>query len=59
MLEYLNHLWVLGTEYNRVVVPARQAAQAYGTGTLESILGLLKSLKFRARGSAELIMLRG
>jgi hypothetical protein len=31
---------------NRVVVPARQATQAGGNDSLESILGLLKSLKF-------------
>ena len=34
---------------NRVVVPARQATQPGGIGFLESILGLLKSLKIRAR----------
>jgi hypothetical protein len=32
---------------NRVVVPARQATQRGGIGSLESILGLLKSLKIR------------
>jgi hypothetical protein len=30
---------------NRVVVPARQATYAAGTDSLESVLGLLKSLK--------------
>jgi hypothetical protein len=33
---------------NRVVVPARQATQPGGIGFLESILGLLRSLKIRA-----------
>ncbi len=33
---------------NRVVVPARQAMQPFGIGSLESILGILKSLKIRA-----------
>jgi hypothetical protein len=33
---------------NRVVLPARQATQPGGIGSLESILGLLKSLKIRA-----------
>jgi hypothetical protein len=36
---------------NRVVVPARQATQPGGIGSLESILGLLKSLKIRAQGT--------
>jgi hypothetical protein len=31
---------------NRVVVPARQATQSGGIGSLESILGLLKSKKY-------------
>jgi hypothetical protein len=34
---------------NSVVVPARQATQAGGIDSLESILGLLKSLKIRAQ----------
>ncbi len=34
---------------NRVVVPARQATQPGGIGSLESILGLLKNLKIRAQ----------
>ncbi len=33
---------------NRIVVPARQATFAWGIYSLESILGLLKSLKIRA-----------
>ncbi len=33
---------------NRVVVPARQATQPGGFGSLESILGLLNSFKIRA-----------
>ncbi len=49
MLEFLNNPWGLGTDYrNRVVVPASQATQPGGIGSLESILGLLKSLKIRA-----------
>jgi hypothetical protein len=36
---------------NRVFVPARQATQSGGIGSLESILGLLKSLKIRAQES--------
>jgi hypothetical protein len=31
---------------NRVIVPARQATQHGGIGSSESILGLLKTLKF-------------
>ncbi len=34
---------------NRVVLPARQAPQPGGIGSLESIHGLLKSLKIRAQ----------
>ncbi len=33
---------------NRVVVAARQATKPRGIGSLESILGLLKSLNIRA-----------
>jgi hypothetical protein len=33
---------------NRVVVPARQDTQPGGIGSLESIFGLLQSLKIRA-----------
>jgi hypothetical protein len=35
---------------NRVIIPARQATKPGGVGSLESILGLLKSLKIRALG---------
>jgi hypothetical protein len=35
---------------NKVVVPARQATQPGGIGSLELILGPLKSLKIRAQG---------
>ncbi len=38
----------IGTEQNRVVVSARQAAQPGGIGFLESILGLHKYLKIWA-----------
>jgi hypothetical protein len=34
---------------NRVVVPARQATQPGGIGSLESIFGLRKSIKIRAQ----------
>jgi hypothetical protein len=37
---------------DRVVVPARQATQPCRIGSLESILGLLKSLKIRAQKTA-------
>ncbi len=37
---------------DRVVVPARQATQPCRIGSLESILGLLKSLKIRAQITA-------
>ena len=36
------------TSRNRVVVPARQATQPGGIGSLKSLLGLLKSLDIRA-----------
>jgi hypothetical protein len=32
---------------DKIVVPARQATQAGGIGSFESIIGLLKSLKIR------------
>jgi hypothetical protein len=35
---------------NRIVVPARQATQPGGSGSLESILGLSKSLKNSGSG---------
>ncbi len=41
----------LGTARNRFVVPARQATQPSGIGSLGSILGRLKSLKIRALGA--------
>jgi hypothetical protein len=40
---------------NRVVEPALQATQPGGTGSLESILELLKSLKIRALDFAEAV----
>ncbi len=48
VLEFLNNLWGLGTDRNRIVVSARQATQPDGIGSLELILGLFKSLKIRA-----------
>jgi hypothetical protein len=36
-----------------VVVPARQATQPGGIGSLESILGFLKSLKIRAQAAPD------
>jgi hypothetical protein len=50
VLEFLNNLWGLGTEYsrNRVFVPARQATYAGGTNSLELIFALHKSFKIRA-----------
>jgi hypothetical protein len=42
----------IGRSRNRVVVPARQATQPGGIGSLESILVLLKSLKIRAQDAA-------
>ncbi len=38
---------------NRVFVPARQATQPGGIGSLKAILGLLKSLKIRAQEGRE------
>ncbi len=53
MLEFLNNLKLTygGEEpsRNRVVVTARQVTQPGGIGSLESILGLLKSLKIWAQ----------
>ncbi len=46
MLKLLNNLW--GQRTMVVVEPARHAAQPGGTGSLESIPELLKSLKIRA-----------
>jgi hypothetical protein len=49
VLEFLNNPWGLGTEQEyRVIVPARETTQPGGIGSLESILGLLKSLTIRA-----------
>ncbi len=48
MLEFLNNLWELEPSRNRVVVPARQASQADGVDSLESILVLLKGKKIRS-----------
>jgi hypothetical protein len=49
VLEFLNNtgIWGLGPCRNKVVVPGRQATQPGGIDSLESILGLLKSLKIR------------
>ncbi len=50
VLDFVNNLWgPLEPSRSRVVVPARKAAEAGGIDSLESILGLLKSLKIRAR----------
>ncbi len=48
MLEVLNTLFGLG-EPRRIVEPARLATKPGGIVSLESILGLLKSLKILAR----------
>ncbi len=44
-----NHEHAYNRNKNRVVVLARQATKPGGIGSLESILGLLKSLKIRAQ----------
>ncbi len=44
----LKHSMGARNRVGKVVVPARQATHPGGIGSLESILGLLKSLKFRA-----------
>ncbi len=49
MLEFLNNLW--GRVGIVLSYPARQAAQAGGIDSLESILGRLESLKIRAQAS--------
>ncbi len=54
MLEFLNILWGWEPSRNRVVVQARQATQPGNIGSLESILGLLKSLKIRIQVSSVL-----
>ncbi len=51
VLEFSNNLWGLGTEQEqgyRLIVPARQATQAGGIDSLDSIPGLLTSLKILA-----------
>ncbi len=48
MLEFLNNLGGQEPSRNKVVVLARQATQSGGIGSLESIIGILKSLKIRA-----------
>jgi hypothetical protein len=45
VLKSLNNLWGLGTSRNRVVLTVRQTTFAGGIDSLESIPGLLKSLK--------------
>ncbi len=50
MLEFYNNLWGIGPSRNRVVVLASQATYPGGIVSLESIPGLQKSLKIRARG---------
>jgi hypothetical protein len=47
-LEFLYIPWGLVIERNRVIVPVRQATLAGRIDSLESIPGLLKSLKIRA-----------
>ncbi len=49
MLKFLNNLWGYEPSRNRDVVPSRQATQSGGIRSLESIVGLLKSLKIRAQ----------
>ncbi len=52
MLDFLNNLWGLGTEYrNRVIVPARQATKDGGIDSLQSSPGLHKRLKIRAQAT--------
>ncbi len=46
VLKFLNNLWGKEPSRNRVVVLAHQATKTGGISSLESILGLLKSLKF-------------
>ena len=45
---------MVGRDKNRVVVPARRAAWAGEVDSLESIPGLIKSLKIRAQSSGHL-----
>ncbi len=46
VLKFLNNLWGKEPSRNRVVVLARQATKTGGISSLDSILGLFKSLKF-------------
>ncbi len=55
-LEFLKSLWGLGTEEEWVIVPARQATQAGGIHSLESIPGLHKRLKIPDQGTESLIL---
>jgi hypothetical protein len=48
VLDFLKNLWGLEPSRNRVVVLPCQATLAGGIDSLESILGLLKSLKIQA-----------
>ncbi len=41
----------MGARYRVVVPPAHQAKQPSGIGSLESMIGLLKSLKIRAQSA--------
>jgi hypothetical protein len=50
VLEFLKKSMGARNRVGWVVVPARQATQPGKTGSLESILGLLRSLKIRAWG---------
>jgi hypothetical protein len=50
VLEFLKIYGGYEPSRNRVVVPACQAIKPGGIGSLDSILGLLKSLKIRAQG---------
>ncbi len=47
-LKFLNNQWGLGTEQGWVIVLAHQATQAGRIDSLESIPGLLRSLKIQA-----------
>ncbi len=48
-LEFLNNQWGLGTEWEWVIEPVRQATLAGGIHSLESIPGLHKRSKIRAQ----------
>ncbi len=49
MLEFLNNLWLLGTEKEKGCRTGPQATCAGRIDSLESILGLLKSFDIRAQ----------